>query len=48
LTLAASIFLLAALAQPGKRQWADRLILIPSLMLEGVLALMFTKGYWIA
>ena len=37
-----------ALAQIGKREWADRLILIPSLMLQGVLALMFTKGYWIA
>jgi hypothetical protein len=37
-----------ALAQLGKREWADRLILIPSLMLQGVLALMFTKGYWIA
>jgi hypothetical protein len=37
-----------ALAQLGKRPWADRLILIPSLMLQGVLALLFTKGYWIA
>jgi hypothetical protein len=37
-----------ALAQIGKREWADRLILIPSLMLQGALALMFTKGYWIA
>jgi hypothetical protein len=37
-----------ALAQIGKREWVDRLILIPSLMLQGVLALMFTKGYWIA
>ena len=37
-----------ALGQMGKRPWADRLILIPSLMLQGVLALMFTKGYWIA
>jgi hypothetical protein len=37
-----------ALAQIGKREWADRLILIPSLMLQGVLALLFTKGYWIA
>ncbi len=37
-----------ALAQIGKREWADRLILIPSLLLQGVLALMFTKGYWIA
>ncbi len=37
-----------ALALIGKREWADRLILIPSLMLQGVLALMFTKGYWIA
>jgi hypothetical protein len=37
-----------ALALIGKRDWADRLILIPSLMLQGVLALMFTKGYWIA
>ena len=37
-----------ALGEMGKRPWADRLILIPSLMLQGVLALMFTKGYWIA
>jgi len=37
-----------ALALIGKREWADRLILIPSLMLQGVLALLFTKGYWIA
>ncbi len=37
-----------ALGQMGKRPWADRLILIPSLLLQGVLALMFTKGYWIA
>ena len=37
-----------ALAQIGKREWIDRLILIPSLLLQGVLALMFTKGYWIA
>jgi Gpi18-like mannosyltransferase len=37
-----------ALAQLGKREWADRLILIPSLLLQGVLALLFTKGYWIA
>ena len=37
-----------ALALLGKREWVDRLILIPSLMLQGVLALMFTKGYWIA
>jgi hypothetical protein len=37
-----------ALAQIGRREWADRLILIPSLLLQGVLALMFTKGYWIA
>jgi hypothetical protein len=37
-----------ALALIGKREWGDRLILIPSLMLQGVLALMFTKGYWIA
>jgi hypothetical protein len=37
-----------ALALIGKREWADRLILIPSLILQGVLALMFTKGYWIA
>jgi Gpi18-like mannosyltransferase len=37
-----------ALALIGKREWADRLILILSLMLQAVLALMFTKGYWIA
>jgi hypothetical protein len=37
-----------ALALIGKREWVDRLILIPSLLLQGVLALMFTKGYWIA
>jgi hypothetical protein len=37
-----------ALAQLGKREWIDRMILIPSLLLQGVLALIFTKGYWIA
>jgi hypothetical protein len=37
-----------ALAQIGQREWADRLILIPSLLLQGMLALLFTKGYWIA
>jgi len=37
-----------ALAQIGKREWADRAIFIPALLLQGVLALMFTKGYWIA
>jgi hypothetical protein len=37
-----------ALAQIGKREWVDRLILIPSLLMQGVLALLFTKGYWIA
>jgi Gpi18-like mannosyltransferase len=37
-----------ALAQLGRREWVDRLILIPSLLLQGVLALLFTKGYWIA
>jgi Gpi18-like mannosyltransferase len=37
-----------ALALIGKQEWADRLILIPSLLLQGVLALLFTKGYWIA
>ena len=37
-----------ALALIGKRPWLDRLILILFLLLQGVLALMFTKGYWIA
>ncbi len=37
-----------ALALIGRRPWADRAILIVSLMLQGVLALMFANGYWIA
>ena len=37
-----------ALGQLGKRPWFDRLILIVMLILQGVLALLFTKGYWIA
>ena len=37
-----------ALALIGRRPWADRAILIASLMLQGVLALMFANGYWIA
>lgn len=37
-----------ALGLMGKRPWPDRLILILFLILQGVLALMFTKGYWIA
>ena len=37
-----------ALAQMGERAWLDKVILIAFLMLQGVLALMFTKGYWIA
>jgi hypothetical protein len=37
-----------ALALLGKRPWVDRIILIVSIALLGVLALMFTKGYWIA
>jgi len=32
----------------GKRPWLDRVILITSALLQGVLALMYTKGYWIA
>lgn len=37
-----------ALSQVGRRPWLDRLILIVMLILQGVLALLFTKGYWIA
>ena len=37
-----------ALSLMGRRPWLDRLILIVFLILQGVLALMFTKGYWIA
>ncbi|HET7090056.1 MAG TPA: mannosyltransferase family protein, partial [Anaerolineae bacterium] len=37
-----------ALALIGRRPWVDRAILIVSLMLQGVLALMFANGYWIA
>jgi len=37
-----------AMALLGKRPWVDRAILITSLVLQGILALMFTKGYWIA
>ena len=37
-----------ALGLIGRRPWLDRLILIVCLILQGVLALMFTKGYWIA
>jgi hypothetical protein len=37
-----------ALGLIGKRPWLDRSILILFLLLQGVLALMFTKGYWIA
>jgi hypothetical protein len=37
-----------ALGLIGKRSTLDRVILIFSLLLQGVLALMFTKGYWIA
>lgn len=37
-----------ALGQVGRRPWLDRLILIVMLILQGVLALLFTKGYWIA
>jgi len=37
-----------AMALMGKRPWVDRVILITSLVLQGILALMFTKGYWIA
>ncbi len=32
----------------GRRRWADRAILIVSVALQGVLALMFANGYWIA
>ena len=37
-----------ALALIGKSPRLDRVILVASLSLQGVLALMFTKGYWIA
>ncbi len=38
-----------ALGLMGRRRpWLDRVILIASILLQGVLALMFTKGYWIA
>jgi hypothetical protein len=37
-----------ALALIGKRPWLDRSILILFLLLQGVLALLFTKGYWVA
>jgi Gpi18-like mannosyltransferase len=37
-----------ALALIGKNRSADRAILIVSIILQGVLALMFVKGYWIA
>lgn len=37
-----------ALGLIGRRPWLDRLILIVMLILQGVLALLFTKGYWIA
>ena len=37
-----------ALALMGKNRSADRAILIVSIILQGVLALMFVKGYWIA
>lgn len=32
----------------GRHLWIDRAILIGSLLLQGVLALMFSNGYWIA
>jgi len=32
----------------GQRRWVDRAILISFLLLQGVLALMFSNGYWIA
>jgi hypothetical protein len=37
-----------ALALIGRRPWADRAILVGSVIVQGVLALMFTHGYWIA
>jgi len=37
-----------ALALIGRSPRLDRVILIVSLSLQGILALMFTKGYWIA
>jgi hypothetical protein len=37
-----------ALGLIGKRPWLDRSILILFLLLQGVLALLFTKGYWVA
>jgi len=37
-----------ALGLIGRRTWLDRVILIVSVALLGVLALMFVKGYWLA
>ncbi len=37
-----------ALGLMGRHSWMDRAILIAALLLQGVLALMFTNGYWIA
>ncbi|HLF25148.1 MAG TPA: mannosyltransferase family protein [Anaerolineae bacterium] len=37
-----------ALAQVGHHPWADRAILLVSALLQGVLVLLFTNGYWIA
>ncbi len=37
-----------ALGLIGRQPWADRAILIASVALQGVLALMFANGYWIA
>jgi hypothetical protein len=37
-----------ALALIGRRPWVDRAILILMVLAQGILALMFSNGYWIA
>lgn len=37
-----------ALGLMGRRLWADRAILILMILAQGILALMFSNGYWIA
>jgi hypothetical protein len=36
------------LALMGQRPWVDRAILILMVLAQGILALMFSNGYWIA
>jgi hypothetical protein len=36
------------LALIGRRPWVDRAILILMVLAQGILALMFSNGYWIA